>query len=442
MPVTRFTRAEWKAHLDVFSALTKEKRYNKMEYRKWKDIIQDVNSAPDATTYHTYFDDAGDVIIYNHRAEGTNYWDFKTNDKSFGSYLVNQITYGGGKNMGEKTYNDYYASEGVANYGCVDAKIAAAYYVSDSITGTLDGISYDTCTKAESTFDGYSNRTADSSRVNGTYLTYDGVWHPIATTDDLDRKADKGEVDRVNDAIEKLAKEIATETPMKNNENMIENNKENKNMKFNFDFGPVNPSTVRMSMYGLAVKNKSGSWVSFDPATGNIVDVDVFNFDGAKFLYKMPVAVKDIVAGDVVIHNGAPMFVLGIPVGGKTLTVVDVINGERKDIMLARSPFGFDFATKVVNFLGNMMGGAATADNPFGNMWMLMAMSGDTNFEDMLPMALMMGGNVDMSNPMLMWALMGNRTNDPMMLAMAMGMMNKPVVHNCNCGCHSGENNG
>ncbi len=221
--------------------------------------------------------------------------------------------------------------------------------------------------------------------------------------------------------------------------NTASNDKKENNMKFNFDFGPVSASTVRMSMYGLAVKNKTGSWVSFDAASGNIVDVDVFNFDGAKFLYKMPVAVKDITVGDVVIHNGAPMFVLAV--GMKTLTVVDVINGERKDIMLARSPFGFDFATKVVNFLGNMMTGA-TVENPFGNMWMLMAMSGDNSMEDMLPMALMMGGSMDMSNPMLMWALMGNRTNDPMMLAMAMGAFNKSTAptHECKCGgncdCH------
>ena len=210
-------------------------------------------------------------------------------------------------------------------------------------------------------------------------------------------------------------------------------------MKFNFDFGPINSQVVRMSMYGLAVKNKAGTWVSYDTASGNIIDVDVFNFDGAKFLYKMPVAIKDIAAGDVVIHNGAPMFVLGV--GSKTLTVVDVISGERKDIMLATSPFGFNFATKVVNFLGNMMTGTATADSPFGNMWMLMAMSGDNKMEDMLPMALMAGGNMDMSNPMMMWALMGNRTNDPMMLAMAMGAFNKPAApaHTCSCGGNCGH---
>jgi hypothetical protein len=217
------------------------------------------------------------------------------------------------------------------------------------------------------------------------------------------------------------------------------NNKENKNMKFNFNFGPVNAGTVHMSMYGLAIKNRAGAWVAFDPATNNVMDVEVFNFEGAdKFMYKIPVAIKDIAAGDVVVHMGLPMFVLAV--GVKTLTVVDVYNGERKDIMLSRSPFGFDFATKIVNLLGNCGCGTANADNPFGNMWMLMAMSGDSKMDDMLPMALMMGG-MDMSNPMMMWALMGNRTNDPMMLAMAMGAFNKPAAaHTCKCGGHRDEN--
>jgi hypothetical protein len=222
------------------------------------------------------------------------------------------------------------------------------------------------------------------------------------------------------------------------NDVTCESVKEDKVMNFNFDFGPVDTSKVRMSMYGLAIKNKVGAWVSYNTAAGEIMDVDVFNFDGGKFLYKMPVATKDIAIGDVVIHNGYPMFVVYIPEDGKALGVVDTFNGERKEVMLPKSPFGFNFATKVVNFLGNMTAGAATAENPFGNMWMLMAMSGDTKMDDMLPLALMAGGNMDMSNPMLMWALMGNRTNDPMMLAMAMGAFNA-APHVCNCGGHCGE---
>ena len=214
-------------------------------------------------------------------------------------------------------------------------------------------------------------------------------------------------------------------------------------MNFNFDFGPVNPSLVSMSMDGLAVKNKAGTWVSFNASAGEIMDVDILNFDGAKFLYRAPVPIKDIVVGDVVIHNGAPMFVVAIPDGGKVLTVIDTINGERKDIMLPRSPFGFNFATKVVNFLGNMFNTSATADNPFGNMWMLMAMSGDNkDMDDMLPFLMMNNANSGMDNNMLMCMLLSRTKGNADLLPWVLmsQSMNATPAHICKCGGNCGEN--
>lgn len=237
-----------------------------------------------------------------------------------------------------------------------------------------------------------------------------------------------------NATTEKLREPAALAVPMNTNHT---NNKENNVMSFNFDFGPVNPALVRMSMYGLAVKNKSGTWVSYNSNSDEIMDVDVLNFDGTKFLYRMPVAIKDIAVGDVVIHNSAPMFVISVPKDGKTLTVVDTINGERKDIMLPRSPFGFNFATKVVNFLGNMMTGA-NADNPFGNMWMLMAMSGeDKDMSDILPFLMMNNATVGMDNNMLMFMALSNTKdgNKDMLPWLLMSQtMNAAPAHECKCG--------
>lgn len=244
----------------------------------------------------------------------------------------------------------------------------------------------------------------------------------------VDTKVDKSEF---NSRISELEKTITNHI----------NKEENKNMNaFKFDFGPVNGNAVRMSMYGMAVKNKAGTWVSYDAKAGEIMDVDVFNFDGANFMYKMPVAMKDIAVGDVVIHHSAPMFVVGKSTDEKGLVVIDVIAGERKEVMLAKSPFGFNFATKVVNFLGNAFGGAATADNPFGNMWMLMAMSGDNkDMKDMLPFMMMANDGMDMSNPMMMYALMGKGDIDPMMLAFMSGAFNPAPAHECKCGGNCGE---
>jgi hypothetical protein len=210
------------------------------------------------------------------------------------------------------------------------------------------------------------------------------------------------------------------------NKNTNDTKKESNEMKLNFDFGPVNAEMVKMSLYGLAVKNKNNTWVSFDASKSEVVDVDILHFDGAKYLYKMPVAIKDIAVGDVVIHNHVPMFVIAIPADGKTLTAIDPIAGERKEILLTKSPFGFDFATKVVNLLGNVFDGCADAANPFGNLGMLMLLSdGNKDMNDLLPLMMLSGGKFDMSNPLMMYALLGNKGNNDMLPLLLLGSQGK-----------------
>lgn len=205
--------------------------------------------------------------------------------------------------------------------------------------------------------------------------------------------------------------------------NIEENETMDTNKMIKFDFGPCTNDNIRMSIYGLAVKNAAGTYVSYNAADGSIMDVDIFNFDGGKFFYKMPVAIKDVQVGDIVIHNRKPMFVIEILAETKGLKVVDPFNGERKEIMLSRSPFGFNFATKVVNLIGNLgdMGGEASADNPFGNMAMMMLMCGndeETSINDILLFALMSQGQI---NPLMAIAMCGNGGKDnmlPLVLAM------------------------
>lgn len=222
-----------------------------------------------------------------------------------------------------------------------------------------------------------------------------------------------------------------------NNKNI--NKEENKIMSmFNFNFGPVNDKAVRVSVYGLALKNKTGNYVSYNPKEDAIVDVDVFNFGGASnFLYKMPVAIKDIKVGDVVLHNNVPMFVVGIEDDGKSIVAVDPVAGERKTIMLTRSPFGFDFATKIVNFIEGAFGDMnVNADNPFGNIWMLMAMNGEggsTNIKDMLPMMMFaQGGNID---PMMAMLLMNDNKSSDILLPLMFAMQNTKPATKCDCKC-------
>ena len=199
-----------------------------------------------------------------------------------------------------------------------------------------------------------------------------------------------------------------------------ENNKMD-NKIFNFDFGPVKGDNIRMSMYGLAVKNRDGNYVAWDKVNENIMNVDILNFNGDGLMYKIPVAIKDIKDGDIVIHNKVPMFVL--EVFDKSLDVIDIYSGERKSIILSRSPFGFDFATKVISLIdfGTMGGATPSEDNPFGNMWPLLIL-GDSSSIDPMMLALMCAGKGDCANPMMIYALLASKGNNdnllPLMLIM------------------------
>lgn len=205
--------------------------------------------------------------------------------------------------------------------------------------------------------------------------------------------------------------------------------KENDSMNLfkNFDFGSCENDNVKMSMYGIAVKNATGTWVSYDSNSGNIIDVDILNFD-AKYLYKMPVAIKDVAEGEVIIHNRKPMFVSKVE--GSKILAIDPAAGEEKVVILTRNMFGFDFVTKVVNLFGNLSA-TANADAPFGNILPLMLLSDSNKSDDMLPLIFAMNGNkFDMSNPMMLYFLIKNDNNSDMLplLMLANGGFGAPVA--------------
>ena len=214
------------------------------------------------------------------------------------------------------------------------------------------------------------------------------------------------------------------------------NVKEKDSMKgFNFNFGPCTGDNIKMSVYGLAIQNINGEWVSYDTKSGQIMNVDLLNFDGRKFMFKMPVAIKDIAKGDIVIHNKVPMFVLDVKDGG--VIAVDVRAGEEKKILPTNSPFGFNFVTKVVSMF-NAFNGAPTPDAPFGNFLPFMMM-GEGNEIDPFVMCMMMQNmnnaqyNNMFSNPMMMYFLMKDGGVDkdfmlPMLMMQAVGQPTSEVI--------------
>lgn len=216
--------------------------------------------------------------------------------------------------------------------------------------------------------------------------------------------------------------------------------KENNNMKFNFDFGPVD-SSVRMSLYGMAIKNASGTYVAYDAKSKQVMDVDIFNFEGAnKFVYKMPAAFKDVAVGDVVIHARKPMFVMEKRDENR-LNVLDIYDGEEKTIVLTKSPFNFDFITKVVSLFD--FSGAASAANPFGNMLPFLMLSGenkDMNVNDILPFLVMNNATPGIDNNVLMFMALSN-SKDMLPWLLMCGSQVLPTGCNCGCAdCKSGAN--
>lgn len=378
--------------LNRFQKAVDDGKYKRIPYTQWKKLKTADKCKAKIVTDETTGEQLAQII---RKEDDKIVLEFPVRDQSFGEFLSTEILIGGIDNMPPKdndTLDQIYA-----NYN------------------TATSLSYDPH------WGSASNRTESSIRISD----FDRVYSDKTTKSLSDTYATKEELYTV----------LATKEDKKPLN--LEKTKENDKMKgFNFDFGPCTNNAVKMSLYGLAVKNSTGTWVSYDPKSETIIDVDILNFDGAKYLYKMPVAIKDIAVGDVVVHMGKPMFVIGST--SKSLHVVDPISGERKEIMLTRSPFGFDFATKIVNFLGNFMDSAATPDNPFGNMWMLMLARGDNSndISNILPFMLMSGNNALNANPMMMYFLLGNKSGNDSLLPL-MFMMNNNIpapAHTCKCG--------
>jgi hypothetical protein len=198
----------------------------------------------------------------------------------------------------------------------------------------------------------------------------------------------------------------------------------------NLDIGTCEKDNVKMSPYGLAVKNAQGVWVSYDAKTGSIMDVEILNFDCGKFLFKIPVALEQIKAGDVIIHNRVPMFVKAVKDGA--VEAVDIVSGSVQVVLPVKNMFNFNFVTKIVNLMDNFnLVGSASAENPFGNILPLMMLSDNKNMKDMLPLMLLGNGSVDFtSNPMMLYFLMKDgKSNDmlPFLLMSNNGLFSAPA---------------
>lgn len=442
---------------EKFNKAVKQKQYKKFDYDAWckirktiKERCSKVDNKIVPTSIH--FDiDAKKVFVENVP-------NFYFDDKSFGQFLVNELT------------PQFIIKVLMCN---IEVKEATEYVISTKPTTaelnwkremtTNDKYYYKNIIKQYKNYnDAYEKIYTDADKYSPAYATAqpsnlnwvvdntatkaitntaitkpDGLtidWFasttttkPVSTDDlvDVAKLNTKASIinpcaDQVSICCDDLCKNC------KNYEKKDNEEKENKMKGFNFDFGKITNDSIRMSMYGMAVKNTSGVWTAYDKSTGDLMDVDVFNFDGSNFLFKMPVAIKDIAVGDVIIHARKPMFVVSKTEAGD-LVAVDPVAGEKKTIMPIRSPFGFNFATKVISLFDNLMGNseAPSADNPFGSLWMLMLMDGKSDMKDMLvPMMLMnqANGSTNAFNPMMLMLMNDGDMKD---LALPLMLMNQ-----------------
>lgn len=435
--------------LDRFSQAVQDNKYQKLDYVFWRKLKTSKNNVRIVVK-----SDLNDKIFFDIYPDvyTTNYSFFVDGiDGSFGKYLLDNIC---------NIFTDKYVikcSEKFFEYKMRRAKKTAEK--NNDISKTWDGLDYTkvfnkagwntefSCANTISDEEaqkilGKLHTTpivavpdSDCSLQTGKVasINSNAIFATTLTTSDTTTLGNK--IDAIkdkcamidNDYIDDRINKILNEQNTFNNN--VDNKKGNKKMKaFNFDFGPCTTDNIRMSMYGLAVKNANGTWVSYNPESKEIIDVDIFNFDGGKFLYKMPVAIKDVKVGDIVIHNRKAMFVIDVSETG--MTAIDPQVGEEKKILLTKSPFGFNFATKVVS-LFNMTSDAPTPDAPFGNMLPFLMMSensGEFDMNTMLMLSMMGGqGGMDFSkNPMMMYFLMKDPKNaDDLLPLMFMGNLCK-----------------
>ena len=380
-----WTPSQWEQELNNFSARVQAKDYDRIPYTNWQTLFGFTKLNPSEKIVLA-IDSTGKMTLTASNSQ------FNMN-----CYMLLPL-----KSYLEDTYCEL----------PVHAAARLTFNVNDLTAYKkmdLSNSNYATVTAANTVLNTNYATTADwtyTNKSNTTGCTISGTYNPYNTI--------QSEVDKIKVQLNQIIN------------NKSENKEEKKNMNFfkNFEFGPVKNDTVRLSPYGLAVKNLDGSWVSYDGASDSIIDVDVFNFEGKNLIYKIPAAPHTVRAGDMIVHQGKGMYVVADVCEGDTcVSVIDPRAGESKEILFTKSPFGFTFIVKLVSLL-DMSGIDANPDNPFGNLWPL-AMMGDKDCDAATMMAMMMmmnseSYNFDMSNPMMMYALMSGDNKDMLLSMMLM----------------------
>lgn len=214
----------------------------------------------------------------------------------------------------------------------------------------------------------------------------------------------------------------------------IKESEENKMFNFNhlkekFQFGEY--KDAKMSPYGIAFRTLEG-YHAVNTKTMELIDTTGLVFD-FECVYAMPVAANAVKVGDFILHNGMPVLVRKVNSDG-SLECWNIKVHEVVTTLPVKSPFGFNFYTKLVSLVDNM-GMTPTNDNPFGNIWPLLLMDSKKDNKDMLMLMMLMNQQGDQFNPMMMYMMMDGNKSDflPMMVMMNGGFNFGMTPTNCKC---------
>lgn len=174
--------------------------------------------------------------------------------------------------------------------------------------------------------------------------------------------------------LEKLYTDLLSSTDLKNEKK--ESEEMNKSITNILEFGKVTTGDIKISLNGLAFKDKTGTYVTYNTETNELTDVSSLVFNMDDFLYKMPVAIKEVAKNDILVHNREYVIVTEIKENGD-IEAINPNRGEKVIILPKKNVFGFNYVTKIVNIVDNMFPKVETAteENPFGNIQQMLMFS-------------------------------------------------------------------
>ena len=257
----------------------------------------------------------------------------------------------------------------------------------------------------------YITTTTGTISISSDGITYNGI--------DLTSK-----INEFQKEIDKLKTKESEENKMFNFENF----------KNKFQFGEY--KEAKMSPYGIAFKTLEG-YYAVNTKTMELIDATGLVFD-FECVYAMPVAANAVKNGDFILHNRMPVLVRKINSDG-SLECWNIKVHEVVTTLPVKSPFGFNFCTKLVSLVDNMAM-IPTDENRFGNIWPLLLMDDKKDNKDMLMLMMLMNQQGGQFNPMMMYMMMDGSKSDflHMMLMMNGGFNFGMVPTNCKCN-HSEE---